>query len=140
MPHISLKNADNVVLFDGVCNLCNSTVSILIRIDKSKKLRYASLQSLLGREVTGLTNEHPDDLKSIFFIQDGKKFVKSGAVLQIFKTLGGIYKLMYFFRYVPRPIRDQIYDFVAKNRYRWFGKKNHCRVMQEEEKILFLDA
>ncbi|PCJ66051.1 MAG: thiol-disulfide oxidoreductase [Bacteroidetes bacterium] len=127
------KRLNNVVLFDGVCNLCNRSVDLLIRKEKGNELLFASLQSEVGRvliEQSGL-NDVPD---SILFYSDGELYARSEAVMKAAVFLRRPYKWIGIFSIVPVPIRDYIYNLIARNRYSWFGKKETCRVPTEAER------
>ena len=121
-------------MFDGVCNLCNGTVDFMLKRDKRAKFRFASLQ---GESAARLV---PDamELDSVALWQDGRLYRKSTAGLRMYAGLGGIWRLALAFLLVPRPIRDAVYDFIARNRYRWFGKREACRLPTEAERGRFL--
>ena len=127
-----------IILFDGVCNLCNSSVDKVIRWDKKKKFRFASLQSAFAINLLNNSSVNPKDLKSIVYYHEGKVKQKSNAVLAIVFQLGFPYSLLYVFKLIPRFLRNYVYDIVAKNRYQWFGEKETCRIPTEEEKSLFM--
>jgi len=131
-------SGNTVVLFDGVCNLCNSSVDFLIKRDSKRKFRYASLQSDTAQQLLKDANYQGELLGSIVVVADGTIREKSNAVLFLASQLGGIYRLLSIFSIVPKKIRDWIYDRVASNRYRWFGKRDTCRLPTKEEKRLFL--
>ena len=131
------KALDNIVFFDGVCGLCNRFVDFLIQADKQYRLRYAPLQGITFNSLkTQFTSPIPD---SVVFYSDNKFSIKSTAALKILIKLGGWYRILNVFFIVPAFIRDAVYDFVAKNRYNWFGKKETCRLPSLEEQSLFLD-
>ena len=119
-------NNSPVILFDGVCNLCNGAVQFVIKHDKDAKFNFASLQSEAGRKLLMLYQLPLNDFNSFVLIKDGKAFTKSSAALTVAKDLNGMLKLLYGFMIVPAFIRDAVYDLVAKNRYKWFGKKDSC--------------
>ena len=127
-------NMDQVIIFDGVCGLCNKSVDILIKIDKEKIFTYTSLQ---GEFVKTLDIE--PNIDSILFYQDGTVYYKSTAILKIFQALGGVWVFMTVFYLIPRSIRDFIYDIIAKYRYKIFGKRESCRMPMEDEENLFID-
>jgi predicted DCC family thiol-disulfide oxidoreductase YuxK len=131
--------AASVVLFDGVCNLCNGSVDFLLRREKSGRLRFASLQSDVAKR---LLAEHrkADDLSSIVLIEDGRVFTRSDAALRLLAHLRAPWPLFGALRLVPRPLRDLVYDQVARHRYSWFGRRSSCRVPTAEERARFLDA
>ncbi|WP_018627941.1 thiol-disulfide oxidoreductase DCC family protein [Niabella aurantiaca] len=114
-----------VILFDGVCNLCNSAVRFVIKHDKKGMFRFAALQSPAGERFAQQYGI-PPAYNSVVLISSGRAFLKSAAALRIARRLGGLWPLLYVFIAVPAPIRDRIYDFVARNRYRWFGRADHC--------------
>lgn len=128
-----------VVLFDGVCNLCNGAVNMLIDRDKKNVFRFASLQSAYGQQVVAKHHLQGEYLNTILLVEGDKVYERSTAVLRVFKHLGGLYGLLYFFIVVPVFIRNAVYNFVARNRYRWFGKRDVCRVPTPELKAKFLE-
>ncbi len=130
---------EKILLYDGVCNLCNGAVKFVLKHEKKPEIMFASLQSNLGKKI--LKENHIDDtkLESLVFIADGKAMIKSTAGLHLFKYLKGIYPLMMVFVIVPKFIRDPIYDWIARNRYKWFGSTTDCGVPGKETRDRFLD-
>ena len=128
-----------VVLFDGVCNLCNASVQFLIARDKGKKLRYASLQSSYGQQFLKENDIPNRDFKSFLFLKNASIYKRSRAALKVLQVLGGIWAFSSIFYIIPTFIRDAVYNLVANNRYKWFGKKEECWIPTEELKELFLD-
>tara|TARA_B110000240_G_scaffold186415_1_gene223037 strand:- start:497 stop:907 length:411 start_codon:yes stop_codon:yes gene_type:complete len=128
-----------LVLFDGFCNLCNSSVQYVIKHDRHNKFKFASLQSDAAKEILLQFNENNSDLNSIILIDNNKIFKKSLAVLRLLKILGGVYTLLYIFIIIPKPLRDWVYDYIAKNRYKWYGKKDSCMIPTKELKNKFID-
>lgn len=128
-----------VVLFDGVCNLCNGSVLFIIKRDPQSKLKFSSLQSDYGAEQMKRFNLPPSALNSVLLIKNDQLFQKSNAALEIARMLDGIWPGMYAFKIVPLFIRDFIYDWIAKNRYRWFGKKEECMIPTPEMKARFVN-
>lgn len=128
---------NNIVLFDGVCNLCNRSVDFIIRNEKSDKLQFASLQSDVGKSIVNKSglDEIPE---SVMLFVDGELLVRSDAALAISTYLKRPYVYGIIFRYVPKILRDSVYNLIAKNRYRWFGKKETCRVPSADERERFL--
>ncbi len=126
-----------IILFDGVCNLCNGFVQRVIATDKKDFFRFASLQSEVAQK---LLKRHPDlqELKSIVYLEEDKIFSKSNAALKISLRLGGVWSLLKLGYVLPNFLRDGIYNVVAKNRYRWFGKKDQCMVPTPEMMKKFL--
>lgn len=123
---------NKIVFFDGMCGLCNSFVDFLLRIDKKNKLLFAPLQGKTAAELQ--INAGSQDLKTVIFYSQGKLYTKSDAVIEIFKCIGGIWSISVAGRLVPQKIRNYFYDFVARNRLRWFGQKSTCRMPSENEK------
>ena len=117
-----------VILFDGVCNLCNNAVKFVIRYDARSQFLFASLQSDTGQKLLQNFTIPPGDLSSFVLLQGGKAFARSTAALQVVKQLSGGWKLLYGFIIVPVFIRDGLYRYVAANRYKWFGKQDTCMI------------
>ena len=131
--------SDKIVLFDGVCNFCNSSVQFIIRHDKSKALKFASLQSNTGQELIAKYNI-PKDVDSVIFIENGNAFTKSEAALRIADNFGGVWKMMRILKVIPAFIRNLFYDIIARNRYKWFGKKETCMIPSPEIRNRFMDV
>ncbi len=127
-----------IILFDGICNLCNASINFVIKRDKKDAFRFAALQSEIGQKYILEFNIDPNETDSIILIDNDKCYVKSTAALYISKSLSGAYPLLFGFIIVPRFFRNWAYDFVAKNRYRWYGKKESCMIPTEELKEKFL--
>lgn len=135
----TLAPYQKLILFDGVCNLCNSSVKFIIKRDKQNVFRFASLQSPLGQKMVDRFGWKDRGLKSIILVDpQGQYFMKSTAALEIARELPG-YKWMRVFLYLPRFLRDGIYNLVARNRYRLFGKKQECMVPTPGLKEKFMD-
>ncbi|PCJ82413.1 MAG: thiol-disulfide oxidoreductase [Flavobacteriales bacterium] len=128
-----------IVLFDGVCNFCNSTISFMIKRDKKKIFRYTPLQSKIAQHLLKKHNLLDEGIDSIIYIKNGEAFVKSSAALLMCKQLSGLWPVFYSLIVIPRVIRDFFYDIIARNRYRWFGKRDACMVPTAEVKELFLE-
>lgn len=127
-----------IVLFDGICNLCSGAVQFILKRDKEKKFLFAALQSETGKRLLEQFEKDNPIPKSIVYLQNEKIYTKSTATLHIAHELGGVYKLVYWLRIIPEPIRDWIYDFVARNRYKWFGKRKECWIPTTALKSRFL--
>ena len=126
------------VLFDGVCNLCNSSVQFIIRNDRRGRFRFAALQSEAGREIL-LQYQLPEKaLNTVVLIACGRAFTRSTAALEIARRLDGAWPICYAAVVLPRFLRDSVYDFIARNRYRWFGKQEACMMPSPELKQRFL--
>jgi predicted DCC family thiol-disulfide oxidoreductase YuxK len=127
-----------LILFDGVCNLCNGSVQFIIKHDKESKFLFASLQSDAGQEILTHFGMRTDDFDTFILLDKGKIYTKSSGVLKEASILGGWFKIFTIFYLVPTFIRDLFYSFVAKNRYRMFGKKEFCMIPTPELKARFL--
>jgi len=128
-----------VVLFDGVCNLCSSSVIFIIKRDRGSKIKFASLQSEFGQEQMKRFKLPASLLNSVLLIKNGKLYQRSNAALEIASMLDGLWPLFFIFKIVPRFFRDIIYDWIAKNRYRWFGKKEECMIPTPEMRERFIN-
>ena len=128
-----------IILFDGVCNLCNSSVQFVIQHDRSDKFLFAALQSQTGQALLEKYNLPQQGFDSFVLIQNEKVFLKSTAALHVAKQLNGPTKLLYGFIIVPAFIRNAVYNFIAKNRYKWFGKKESCMMPTPSLQSRFLN-
>lgn len=137
----AIPNNKQVILFDGVCNLCNSSVLFVIKRDKADKFLFAPLQGEFGQQLINEFNIDTTKTDSILLFNNEKRKVhsKSTAALRVASHLGFPLNLVVVFYIIPKFIRDWIYDFVAKNRYKWFGKKEACMIPTPELKSKFLD-
>ena len=127
-----------IILFDGVCNFCNYWVNFIIDHDKQNIFKFAALQSEKGRELLDKFELPKDDFDSFILISQNKVYKKSSAAFEIAKQLNGWPKIIIPFGILPHSLTDLIYDLVAKNRYKFFGKKDSCRIPTKEEKSKFL--
>ena len=127
-----------IILFDGVCNLCNGAVQFVIHRDKRQHFRFASLQSDTGKSYLKQFRL-PDQLYSIILIKNGQLYEKSSAALEIAKDLSGVWPALVIFKVVPKALRDTVYDFIAARRYKWFGKKDQCMIPTPALKARFLE-
>ncbi|WDF67959.1 DCC1-like thiol-disulfide oxidoreductase family protein [Sphingobacterium oryzagri] len=130
-------HAEAIILFDGVCNFCNSTINFLIDHDPKRKLRYMSLQSALA---IALQEELGSKLDSVVCITADGIFVRSDAVLKIAQLLPYPYRLLTAGKLIPKRWRDNLYDAIAKRRYQWFGKSEFCRIPTAKERMLFIET
>jgi len=126
-----------VVLFDGVCNLCNRSVQFIIRRDRFGYFRFASLQSEAAQHLLAEQWQTPN-VDSIVLIEKGRVYTQSSAVLRIAGRLDGLWKAAILLLIIPKPLRNLVYRFVARNRYRWFGKRNECMIPTPEQRSRFL--
>lgn len=132
-------NEKQIILFDGVCNFCNFWVNFIIKRDKKDLFRFAALQSDKAREFSAKFNFDTSSMNTFVLIEGEKFFTKSTAALMICKQLNGPIKILSLFIFFPKFFRDFIYDLVAKNRYKFFGQRDSCRVPTEKEKEKFLN-
>jgi len=128
-----------VILFDGVCNLCSSSVQFVIKHDPQHYFHFASLQSNFGQQVLEKYQLPPEDFDSFILLDDDKIYTRSTAALRVVKKLKGPWSALYAFMIVPSFIRNTVYNFIAKNRYKWFGKQEACWLPTPELKELFID-
>lgn len=133
-----VENQNGIILFDGVCNFCNSSINTIIRFDKKKYFRFAPLQSETGQFLMNKHGLDPAKFDSVILVDDNKAYVYSSAVLHIARKLGGIYSLAFVFIIIPGFIRNPLYKYVARNRYKWWGKKDACMVPDPELRSRFL--
>ena len=128
-----------IVFFDGVCNLCNRSVNFLIKHDKKGVLKFASLQSAFAKNFLPKSLLDSEALDSILFYTDGKYYEKSNAILKLCKTLGSFFYVFQLGYLLPPFLRNGVYTLIANNRYRWFGTTAHCSVPATDLKDRFLD-
>lgn len=124
------ENEQHIIFFDGVCNLCNSSVRFIIKRDKKAHFKFATLQSVKTHELLKpFGNIHED---SVLYLKNGTLYKNSTAALQIARKLDGLWPLLFVFIIVPTFLRDAVYSWIAKNRYRWFGKRQVCMIPDKE--------
>ncbi len=128
-----------VILFDGVCNFCNGTVNFLIKQDKKEQLKFAALQSKAGQDLLKQYNLPLNNFNSFLLIDKGKVYQKSTAALKLYNQLPWYWKWTQLFWIVPKFLRDVVYNTIAKNRYKWFGKKDQCMIPTPAIRSRFLD-
>ena len=133
------NNYTAVILFDGVCNFCNSSVHFIIKHDTKKHFRFAAIQSEFGKRSLKKYNINSSKTDSIILIENQKAIIKSTAALRIALRLNKLYPLLYICILVPYFVRNWVYDFIARNRYKWFGKKEVCMIPSQEIRALFID-
>lgn len=127
----------HLILFDGECNFCDASVQFIIKRDPKALFKFTSLQSDIGIEMLkqfGVSEK----MDSIVLIEGNSHYTESTAALKIARKLTGFWKLCYVFIIVPKPLRDIVYQFIAKNRYKWFGKKQECMLPTAEQRNRFL--
>ncbi len=134
-----MEEGKKIILFDGVCNLCNGAIQFVIKRDKKDTFRYAPLQSDIGEQMIAERGINTSKTDSIILVEPGVAYyIKSDAILQISSEFGGLWTLFSILKWIPTPIRNAIYDFVARYRYRWFGRKDACMIPTPELQAKFL--
>ncbi len=137
---LELPKDKKIILFDGVCNLCESSVQFVIKYDTKDQFRFVALQSNLGQEIIHHIGINAKNIDSVILYLPGVAYYyKSNAALQIAKSLGGLFHLGTLFKIIPTPLRNALYDYIAQNRYRWYGKKESCLVPTPALKAKFLE-
>ncbi|GAB3555592.1 thiol-disulfide oxidoreductase DCC family protein [Spirosoma fluminis] len=135
---MSTQPTQPLILFDGVCNLCNAAVTFVIERDPTAYFRFASLQSDLGQDVLRGLGRSTGEFASFVVWENGRFYEQSTAALRVARHLSGAWPFLYGFIVIPKPIRDALYSFIAHNRYRWFGKRDACMLPTPELKTRFL--
>jgi len=129
-----------IILFDGVCNLCSNAVQFIIKRDTNDSYRFAALQSEIGQKMVAERHIDAAQLDSIILIEPGVAYyTQSTAALKIGRSFGGFWSVLAIFEWIPEKIRNRIYDYIAKNRYSWYGKKEACMIPTPELKSKFLE-
>lgn len=127
-----------VIVFDGVCNFCNFSVNFIIARDHNDTFRFTPMQSTIGSQLLAMYNIPSENIDTFLLIIHGKALIKSDAVVSIAKELRPPWNYLVAIKFIPKPIRDFFYSFIARNRYRWFGKKEHCMTPTVELKRKFI--
>ena len=129
-----------IILFDGICNFCNDSVQRIMKNDSKDRFRFASLQSDIGRKLTAERGIDTSQIDSIIMINPGNAYyIKSTAALKIAGKMDGFYPILQIFSIFPENLRDMVYDHIAKNRYKWFGKREECKIPTTEEQNKFIE-
>lgn len=137
---VDIPKDKKVILFDGVCNLCNGAVNKVIDRDKENRFLFASLQSKIGQQICKDLGIDTNDMESMILYESSFAYYKKAtAALKVMNDLGGLWSLTKVFWILPEFFRNWVYDIVAKNRYKWFGKKESCRIPTPELKAKFLE-
>ena len=138
---ILIPGGKSVLLFDGVCNLCNGFVQFVLKRDKKGQFLFASLQSQIGKQLMEKHQICIEELSSVVLISEEGSFTESDAVLWVVRAMGGFLSVFFSVAYIlPKPFRDRLYRFIAKNRYRLFGIKESCMLPRPEWRSRFLDV
>lgn len=134
-----MRSDAHIILFDGVCNLCNGLVQFILRYDKKEIFRLGSLQSNSAREILTKYGLDETQMSSVVLVSDGKVFLRSNAVLKIFGMLGYPWRVAKLFSIIPAQLRDSVYHLIARKRYSWFGKRDQCMVPLPKYSNRFID-
>ncbi len=137
-PLTASISQQHLILFDGVCNLCNGAVQFIINRDPKSIFKFASIQSEAGQEYLKRFSISGPDLYSVILIKKGKVYDRSAAVFEIARDLSGLWPAFYPLKFIPAFVRDGVYKWIARNRYRWFGKQDQCMIPTPELKARFL--
>jgi len=135
---VNIPTDKKIILFDGVCNLCNRSVQFILRRDKKNQFVFGSLQGQTGRELLTEFNMPVTALHTFVLVENGKVYLRSTAALRVLRYLGGGWQLFYAFMVVPRFVRDGIYNLISRNRYKWFGKNESCMIPDTKWEPRFL--
>ena len=127
-----------VVLFDGVCNLCNASVQFIIRHDPPGRFKFAALQSDTGQKHLRRFGLDTGNFRSFILVTPSHVYQQSDAALEVARRLSGVWPCMYIFKIVPRFLRDAVYQWISRNRYRFFGRRNECMIPTPELKSRFV--
>jgi predicted DCC family thiol-disulfide oxidoreductase YuxK len=133
MIAVNTNREKSIVLFDGFCNLCSGAVQFIIKRDKKKEFQFASLQSEFGKNILIEHSLPTTDFNSLVLLQNGKLYTQSTGALKIARSLSGLWPICYMAIILPKFIRDAVYNWIAKNRYKWFGKKEVCTILPAGE-------
>ena len=134
---MTTSSSEQILFFDGYCTICNSSVNLLMRLDKQRVFKYASLQSRKAEEL--LNKLHEIGMDSVVLYKEQKIYTESDALAEIALSLSWPWRFFNYIKYLPKPLRDWGYRLVANNRYLFFRKRNECRIPTEEERSLFYD-
>lgn len=137
---MNLPENKKIILFDGVCNLCDASVQFIIKHDKNDVFRFAAIQSETGQEIINYLKIDTRLTDSIILYEPNiAYYIKAEAALHIAKDLKSWHRFLFYFNFIPNGIKNLVYDFIAKNRYKWYGKKTACMIPTPELKAKFLE-
>lgn len=137
---LDIPKNKKVILFDGVCNLCSTAITTVIQYDKKNTFLFAAIQSESGKEITDSLKIDTNKIDAVILYEPGVSYdIKSTAALKVMTDFGGVWKVSKLLWIFPEFFRDMIYDYIAKNRYQWFGKKDQCMIPTTALKAKFLD-
>lgn len=133
-----MKDDFAILLFDGVCNLCNSSVNFIMKFDRKKKFRFGSFQLEAGKNLCTI-HQIPENTDSVILIWKNSVYTESDAFIEVCRLLPYPFRMGVAIKILPASLRNRIYRFIAKNRFRWFGKRQSCRVATQAEKKYFIE-
>jgi predicted DCC family thiol-disulfide oxidoreductase YuxK len=133
-----MKKTKSIVFFDGVCNLCNASIDFILKRDSKNRFLVGALQEDFSKKILSNYSVNQDYLDSLILLEENQIYFKSTAALLIARQLKGLWPIFYLLIAFPLWIRDPAYDWIGRNRYRWFGKKNKCRIASPDEQAKFL--
>jgi predicted DCC family thiol-disulfide oxidoreductase YuxK len=133
-----MKKPKSIVFFDGVCNLCNASIDFILKRDTKNLFLVGALQEDFSKKILSNYSVKQDYLESLILLEENQIYFKSTAALRIARHLKGLWPIFYLLIALPVWIRDPVYDWIGRNRYRWFGKKNTCRIASPDEQAKFL--
>jgi predicted DCC family thiol-disulfide oxidoreductase YuxK len=132
------KTDQPIIIFDGVCNLCEYSVQFIVKHDRQARFKFVSAQSERGKVLQRIYGVDTLQDGTVILLKNGKVYVKSDAAVEIAKDLDGLWRFLHVFTFIPKPARDLVYSVISQNRYRWFGKKNDCLLPDNNIKDRFL--
>ncbi|MGB3223377.1 MAG: DCC1-like thiol-disulfide oxidoreductase family protein [Desulforhopalus sp.] len=132
------KTEQPLIIFDGVCNLCEYSVKFIIKNDRHARFKFVSAQSVRGKDVQRLHRFDTFKDGTVILLKKDQVYVKSDAAVEIAKDLDGLWRFLHVLKFIPKPVRNLVYSIISKNRYRWFGKKNECLLPDKNIKDRFL--
>ncbi len=135
---ITTEPHHNIIIFDGICNFCNSSVNFIIERDHKNSFKFAPMQSEIGQQMLAAHNISSDNIDTFLLVKNNEALIKSDAAIAITKELKRPWNHLIILRTIPRPIRDYFYSLIARNRYQWFGKREHCMIPTPELQDKFL--
>ena len=136
---IEVSPPDQIVVFDGVCNLCSHSAQFIVRHDRQHAFKLATAQSAAGRALLIESGLDPEKLETFVLLKAGRAYMRSDAALEIARTLNPPWRTLRILRVIPRMLRDPLYDLIARNRYRWFGKKDRCMMPTDDIRSRFIE-
>jgi len=137
--NVESSSDEQIVVFDGVCNLCSRSAHFILRNDRSRVFKLATAQSAIGRQLLADAGIDPDNVETFVLVRAGHAYFRSDAALEVVNKLDWPWRALKILRFIPRALRDPVYRLVARNRYRWFGRKATCMVPTNDIRSRFLE-